>query len=59
MCMVNSATADQPAVQPQVNPNIIPLGDGLADNARLAIRGRQSQIDSLVNQAVSGKKSRK
>ncbi len=36
------------------DPASVPLGDGLANNARLSISGRQRQIDEVVESANTG-----
>lgn len=33
------------------DPNRVPLGDGLADRARQAVKGRQSQVDKAIEDA--------
>lgn len=58
MCMVNAARSQDQNQAPE-NPAKVPLGSGLANNARLAIRGRQDQIDALVNGAVRGNQRKK
>lgn len=40
------------------DPNDVPLGSGLAERARSALRGRRSRIDDALKEAESQKAAR-
>jgi hypothetical protein len=53
MCMT-----DYSIPQPPKKAEDVPIGDGLAQRARLAIQTRSRRIDEAVNSAQSGKPPR-
>ncbi len=57
--LTNSGSGGDPRNRdpnPRPNTRKVPLGDGLADNAQLAIGGRRSQIDEILENANTGLK---
>lgn len=63
MCVpLSTLTADTSKVQNNLRPSAsvgnpagVPLGDGTAARARIAISGRQRQIDNAVEAAQKGR----